>query len=52
VTIGVSGRTVPHGVSKLPESDIEYIALVNKFSECKQSFCIVLLTNILSENGR
>jgi len=37
VTVGLSGRTLYHGVSKLSESQIECFALVNKFFECKQS---------------
>ena len=42
VTVGLSGSTLHRGVSELSGSHVECIALVNKFSECKQSFFFLI----------
>lgn len=51
MTVCLSGKTLYHGVSELSESHIECIALVHKFSECKQDLHVLILTNLLSDNG-
>jgi hypothetical protein len=51
VTVGLSGRTLCHGVSELSGSHVKCIPLVNKFSEYKLSLYVLLLTNLLSDIG-
>ena len=51
MTVDLSGRTLHHVVSELSGSHIECISLVSKLSECELSLYVLLLINLLSDNG-